>query len=480
MKIEFTEKLKQNYNYTLLGIYENNKLPSNTLKYDKELNGIITKSITNSNFKGNIGEHLIIHSEKIILIGLGNQKKLTNLSFEKIGGKIGKLLTKEQVKTALLYLDNFDDEKLYEIILGAVLKTYTFDKYKTQKEYNDTTLYIHTENPIKAKENFNNTKAIIDGITTTRNLANEPSNILTTTKFTIEAKKLSKLGIKIEILDEKALKKMGANLILSVGQGSKYPPYIITMQYTGNKKSKDYIALIGKGLCFDSGGISIKPSAHMDEMKSDMTGGATILGIMEMIAKQKSNKNIIGVIGLAENMPDGNSYKPGDIIKSLSGKTVEVLNTDAEGRLVLADCITYTQNKYHPTTIIDFATLTGAIIIALGEQKAGLFTNSSSLAKQLLESGERTGDELWQLPLSKTYNDMLKSSVADMINTSKPERQAGSITAAEFLHNFVDEKIKWAHIDIAGTAWTTKGTDTSPAGLTGFGVKLINDYLKEV
>lgn len=478
MQILFTEKIKNNYDLTILGIYEGNKFSQTTTKFDKETKGLISKSIKNSNFKGKIGNTLLIHSEKLLLIGLGNPNELDRLNLNKIGGIIGKTIEKAKIKTSLLYLDNLNDEKNFEISFGAKLKTYKFDKYITKdKKENETSIYIHSENPTKSQKDFLNTNAIIDGIITTRNLATEPSNILTTTEFANITKKLSKLGIKIEIIDEKELKKMGANLILAVGQGSKYPSYIAVMKYTGNKKSKNTIALVGKGLCFDSGGISLKPSAHMDEMKTDMTGAATILGIMEMLAKQKSKNNVIGIIGIAENMPDGNSYKPGDIIKSLSGQTVEILNTDAEGRLVLADCITYAKNKFKPDLIIDFATLTGAIMIALGEYKAGLFSNSDKLAKQLFEAGEKSNDELWQFPLSKKYNKMLSSPVADMANISHPDRLAGSITAAEFLHNFANET-PWAHIDIAGTSWISSETEISPKGATGFGVRLIYEFLK--
>lgn len=292
MQIKFTEIIKDNYDYTILGVYEGNKLSQTATKFDKDLKGIITKSLKNSSFTGKTGEILIIHSEKIILTGLGNAGELTTPTLNKIGGIIGTTLKKEKVSTTLLMLDNFEDKKNFEIIYGAKLKTYKFDKYLTKDKGNfNCTLFVHTENPTKSKEDFTEINSIIDGVITTRNLATEPSNILTTTEFTKQIKYLSKLGISIEIIDEKQLKKMGANLILAVGKGSAYPPYIVIMKYTGNKKSKKTIALVGKGLCFDSGGISIKPSAHMDEMKSDMTGAATVVGIMEMIAKQKAKIN---------------------------------------------------------------------------------------------------------------------------------------------------------------------------------------------
>lgn len=479
MNIKFTSEINKDYDLTIIGIYKKNKFSDIANKTDKKLNGIISKSIKNSTFNGEIGDLVHIHSEKLLIVGLGEEKDLTEINLQKIGGKIGIILQKEKVKNSFIFLDNFSDENNFKIIYGLILKTYTFTKYKTENTDDKTnqTIFVYSQNPQKSENDFLKTKAIIDGITTTRNLANEPSNVLTTTEFVKEVKNLSKLGIKIEIIDEKQLKKMGANLILSVAKGSEYPPYIVSMSYTGNKKSKNTIGIIGKGLCFDSGGISIKPSKGMDEMKSDMTGAATVVGIMESLAKRKAKVNVVGVIGLAENMPDGNSYKPGDVIKSLSGKTVEVLNTDAEGRLVLGDCITYTIRNFKPNLIIDFATLTGAIIVALGEEITGLFSNNKELAKKLITSGLKTGEELWQMPMGTKFKNMIKSDIADMNNLGKPERTASSITAAEFLENFVENDTPWAHLDIAGTAWTSFGNDISPKGLTGVGVNLINEFI---
>lgn len=476
MNTKFTSDIKKNYDITVLGVYKNNKLSQPTTKFDGERNDIISTSIKNSKFDGDIGKSLFIYSEKLLLIGLGEQKNLDNLALQKIGGKIGSLLKSEKLENAFVMLDNFSDEKLFNLAYGANLKTYEFNKYKSEAKEHKLTLNFYSENPQKSEGDFLKTQSIIDGVITTRNLANEPSNILTTTEFVKQTKKLSKLGVKIEVIDEAELKKMGANLILAVGSGSSHPPYIVVMKYTGNKKSKNKIALIGKGLCFDSGGISLKPSKGMDEMKSDMTGAATVVGIMESLAKQKAKVNVVGIIGIAENMPDGNSYKPGDIIKSLSGKTVEVLDTDAEGRLVLADCITYTVQKIKPNLMIDFATLTGAIIVALGDETTGLFTNNEKLAKQLTEAGQKTGEEVWQLPMGKKYKKMIESDIADMKNLGTPLRSAGSITAAEFLDNFTDGT-SWAHLDIAGTAWTT-GNDIAPKGMTGVGINLINEFIE--
>ena len=480
MDIKFTSDINKNYDIRILGVFGEKKLSKLTEKFDKNLGGLISKSIKNSNFIGKIGDVLDIFSENIMLVGLGNQNEFDDAKLHKIGGIISSHLLKIKKENVLLMLDNFDDEKNFAIVYGAVLKAYKFDKYKTVDcEKNNITVNVYSQNPKKSNDEFCDVKAIIDGVITTRNLANEPSNVLNTSSFVNEAKKLSKFGVKIEVLDEKALKKMGANLILAVGAGSKNPPYMVVMKYTGNKKSKDTIALIGKGLCFDSGGICIKPSKGMDEMKSDMTGAATVIGIMESIAKRKLPVNVSGVVGIAENLPDGASYKPGDVIKSLSGKTVEVLDTDAEGRLVLADCITYVVKKIKPKFMLDFATLTGAVVVALGDETTGLFSNDENLVCKFKVASKESCEDVWQLPMGKKFADMIKSDIADVKNLGEPSRHAGSITAAEFL-KFFTEDVPWVHLDIAGTAWTIKGNDISPKGMTGVGVALVNKLLEKI
>ena len=480
MDIKFTSDINKNYDVTVLGIFDGGKFSKLAEKFEKNLNGIISKSIKNSYFKGKVGDVMDIFSENIVLVGLGKFEKIDDAVLHKIGGIVGEHLVKIKKENAFLMFDNFDDRKNFLVAYGAMLKTYKFDKYKTEIEKGpDVVLNIYSQNPKKSFEEFSNVRAVVDGVITTRNLANEPSNVLTTTAFIKEVKKLSKLGIKIEVLDEKELKKIGANLILAVGAGSKNPPYIVVMKYVGNKKSNSNYALIGKGLCFDSGGICIKPSKGMDEMKSDMTGAATVVGIMESLAKRKLNLNVTGVIGLAENMPDGASYKPGDVIKSLSGKTVEVLDTDAEGRLVLADCISYAVKKVKPEFMIDFATLTGAIIVALGDEVTGLFSNNDYLVEKIKIAGKNSCEDVWQLPMGDNFKNMIKSDIADIRNLGNPSRTAGSITAAEFLKCFTDD-VPWAHLDIAGTAWTVKGNDIAPKGMTGVGVALVNKLFENL
>ena len=480
MNIKFTSDINKNYDVKILGVFDEKKFSKLTEKFDKNLNGLIARSIENSNFTGKVGDVIDIFSENIMLVGLGKQTEFDDKKLHKIGGIISSHLLKIKKENVLLMLDNFEDRKNFAIIYGAILKAYKFDKYKTsEKDKNEIVFNVYSQNPKKSGEDFKDVMAVIDGVITTRDLANEPSNVLNTTAFVKEAKKLSKFGIKIEVLDENNLKKIGANLILAVGAGSKNPPYIVVMKYAGNKKSKNTIALVGKGLCFDSGGICIKPSKGMDEMKSDMTGAATVIGIMESIAKRKLPVNVVGIIGLAENMPDGASYKPGDVIKSLSGKTVEVLDTDAEGRLVLADCLTYAVKKCNPQFIIDFATLTGAIIVALGDETTGLFSNNEKLVMDIKVASEESCEDVWQLPMGKKFADMIKSDIADVKNLGEPSRHAGSITAAEFLKFFVED-VPWAHLDIAGTAWTVKENDIAPKGMTGVGVALVNKMLEKM
>ena len=472
MNIKFTSDINKDYDVKILGVFNEKKLSKLTEKFDKNLNGLISKSIQNSNFTGKVGDVIDIFSENIMLVGLGKQTEFDDEKLHKIGGIISSHLLKIKKENVILMLDNFDDEKNFAVIYGAVLKAYKFDKYKTsEKEKNEIVFNVYSQNPKKSNDEFKDVKAVIDGVITTRNLANEPSNVLNTTVFISEVKKLSKFGVKVEVLDEKYLNKIGA--------GSKNPPYIAVMKYTGNKKSKDTIALVGKGLCFDSGGICIKPSKGMGEMKSDMTGAATVVGIMESIAKRKLPVNVVGIVGLAENMPDGASYKPGDVIKSLSSKTVEGLDTDAEGRLVLADCITYAVKKYKPQFIIDFATLTGAIVVALGDETTGLFSNNEKLVNDIKIASEESCEYVWQLPMGKKFADMIKSDIADVKNLGEPSRHAGSITAAEFL-KFFTEDVPWAHLDIAGTAWTVKGNDIAPKGMTGVGVALVNKMLEKM
>ncbi len=311
-----------------------------------------------------------------------------------------------------------------------------------------------------------------------RDLVSEPPNILNPKKYTEEIKKLKKLGLKIEILDEKKMKKLGMHSLLGVGQGSENESYLVVIRWNGAKSNFGKpLSFVGKGVCFDTGGISLKPARFMEEMKYDMGGSAVVVGLMKCLALRKAKVNAVGVVGLVENMPDGNAQRPGDIVRSYSGKTIEVLNTDAEGRLVLADALTYTEKKYNPKFIIDLATLTGAIIIALGEEYAGLFSNNTKLSQELYEIGNKINEKVWRLPLHKNYDRLMNSAYADVQNINYAGG-AGSITAAQFLQRFILKETPWVHLDIAGMAFSKKAASLNSGGATGFGVRLLNDLIK--
>ncbi|MEQ1788982.1 MAG: leucyl aminopeptidase, partial [Rickettsiales bacterium] len=330
-----------------------------------------------------------------------------------------------------------------------------------------------------AAKPYNTLEAVADGVVFTRNLVSEPANIINPETLAEQCKTLKKLGVEVEILDEEDMHKLGFGALLGVGQGSAIESYLVIMKWNGlGEKSKTApLAFVGKGVTFDTGGISIKPAGGMEEMKWDMGGAGTVIGLMKALAGRKAKVNVVGVVGLVENMPSGNAQRPGDVVTSYSGQTIEVLNTDAEGRLVLADALWYTQKHFKPKFIVDLATLTGAIIVALGTSRAGLFSNNDKLAEQLFKTGAKVGEEVWRLPLGDVYDKQINSDIADMQNIGK-EREAGSITAAQFLQRFVND-VPWAHLDIAGTAWSKKDTDITPKGGTGYGVRLLNQLVED-
>jgi len=363
------------------------------------------------------------------------------------------------------------------IAFGMGLKAYSFDKYKTTKATKKVNhVKFITHHFVTTQNIYKEYDSILNGVNLTRDLVNEPSNVLTPIEFVSRIKNLSSPNLNIRILDQKKMKQLGMEALLAVSDGSRLDPYVAIIEYLPIKDQKPLL-ILGKGVTFDSGGISIKPSGGMDEMKGDMAGAATVVGLMKVLDEKKPNLNVIGIVGLVENMTDGNAMRPGDIIKSMSGKTIEVLNTDAEGRLVLADLATYTLKNYQPRAIIDLATLTGAILVALGQEMAGLFSNNDNLAEQLLKSGKETGELLWRMPIGDKYMEMIKSKVADIKNVGG--RYAGAITAAEFIHAFVED-VPWAHIDIAGTSITSPKTDTNNSWASGFGVRLLCQYVDDL
>ena len=387
-----------------------------------------------------------------------------------------------------LYADSldFENSKLVsffsQFIFGFNLKSYTFNKYKTlnKEKINKKIIFkIISSHKEKIEKKYKYYDAIKEGVFLSRDLVSEPPNVLNPKRYTEEIKKLSKFGLKVEILNEVKLKKLGMNSLLGVGQGSENETFLAIIKWNGVKSNFGKpLAFVGKGVCFDTGGISLKPARFMEEMKYDMGGSAVVVGLMKSLALRKAKVNAVGVVGLVENMPDGNAQRPGDIVKSYSGKTIEVLNTDAEGRLVLADALTYTEEKFKPKFIIDLATLTGAIIMALGEEYAGLFSNNDELSKNIFKASENVNEKVWRLPLHKNYDKLMDSPIADVQNINYAGG-AGSITAAQFLQRFILNKTPWAHLDIAGMAFSKKAANLNPGGATGFGVRLLNNLIKE-
>ena len=368
-----------------------------------------------------------------------------------------------------------------EFILGYTLKSYTFDIYKTLDKKNskkNVICKIITFHKEKIEKKYKHYDAIKSGVFLTRDLVSEPGNILHPDEYARRLVKLKKYGLKVTVYDEKKLKKLGCNALVGVGQGSIRGSYLVTIEWNGSTSKSKPLAFVGKGVCFDTGGISLKPARFMEDMTYDMAGSAVVVGLMKSFALRKAKINAIGVVGLVENMPGGNAQRPGDIVKSFSGKTIEILNTDAEGRLVLADALTFTEKKFKPKFIVDLATLTGAIIVSLGEEYAGLFSNNDELSENIFNAGKKVNEKVWRLPLDKNYDKLMDSKIADVQNINYAGG-AGSITAAQFLQRFILEKTPWAHLDIAGMAFSKKAANLNPGGATGFGVRLLNKLVKE-
>jgi leucyl aminopeptidase len=365
------------------------------------------------------------------------------------------------------------------LALGAVLKSYAFVDHKSgeEKERTTPTLTMMVPKPDEAENACADVGAIAEGVFFTRDLTNEPSNILTTTEFAERLIALSKLGVKVEVLEEKDLEKLGMRTLLAVGHGSPSPSKVVVMEWNGGKKGNKPFALIGKGVVFDTGGISLKPAGGMEDMTMDMGGAGVVSGVMKTLALRKAKANVVGIVGLVENMPDGLAQRPGDVVTSMKGDTVEVINTDAEGRLVLADVLWYAQDRFEPASMIDLATLTGAIIIGLGHDNAGVFSNNDSFCNRFLKAAGAEGEGAWRLPLGPAYDKLLKSQIADMKNVGG--RAAGSITAAQFLQRFVKEDCPWIHLDIAGVASVKTATALAPKGATGWGVMALNRLIAD-
>jgi len=445
----------------------------------KEINSLLLKNKDEDYFVFNY------HStkpKKIIFINQNNKDEFEN---QNIGGKVISEIKLAKDINVIFSNENKSLENYYfNFFLGCFLKKYSFTKYKTIFKKNENAKEIINLLITSSNKNFfikikNNIENIVNGVFLTRDLVSEPPNYLNPEKFVSEIKKLSTLGLKVDVFDSSKMKKIGMNALLGVAQGSKNLPYFVTITWKpNNSKNKKPLSFIGKGVCFDTGGISLKPAKFMEDMKYDMAGAGAVVGLMKTLALRKSKSYVVGAVALVENMPGGSAQRPGDIVKSYSGKTIEVLNTDAEGRLILADAIYYIDEQYKPELIVDLATLTGAIVVSLGSEYAGLFSNNDKLSEKLIKAGEIENEKLWRFPLHKNYDKLMESKVADMQNINY-SGGAGSITAAQFLQRFLKNGTPWAHLDIAGMAWTKKDLETIPTGATGYGVKLLNKFVEK-
>ncbi len=420
----------------------------------------------------------ISSKRKIILVSI--KKNITSSEIENLGAKFYDQF-KELKNSEFNVNSDTASNKLKNVVgyflHGLRLKSYKFEKYKSKKNKKNFYVFVTGKNK-PSKEDQVKFKAIEEGTFYTRDLVSEPGNILHPDEYAKRLNLLKKFGLSINIYDEKKLKKLGMNTLLGVGQGSIRGSYLVTMEWNGLKNDSKPIAFVGKGVCFDTGGISLKPAKFMEDMTYDMAGSAVVVGLMKSLALRKAKINAVGVVGLVENMPGGNAQRPGDIVKSYSGQTVEILNTDAEGRLVLADALTYTEKKFKPKFIVDLATLTGAIIVSLGSEYAGLFSNDDKLSKQIIGVGENVEEKVWRMPLNKNFDKLIDSKNADMQNINYVGG-AGSTTAAQFLQRFILNKTPWAHLDIAGMAFSKYGGALNSGGATGYGVRLLNKLIEE-
>ncbi len=446
-----------------------------------QLTPSVKQALKQADFKAKNAEIVTVLGEKnkMIIVGIGSNNTPTD--YQQVGGQLVNTL---QHETSAVYYPTQSDNttECVQVAFGLLLGAYRFDKYKTQQKQTDKhqlkTITFIVSNPTQAKKEFEKVKIIAESIYMARDLCSEPANVLTPVAFADIISNLTECGLEIDILTPEELTQQQFGLLLSVAQGSDNPPCVAILKWQGNSKKKGYdYGLVGKGVTFDSGGISLKPGAGMGDMKQDMTGAAVVTATMRALACQKVKKNVVGIVGLVENMPSGHATRPGDIVQSLSGQTVEILNTDAEGRLVLADCLTYLQNTFKPAKIIDLATLTGAILVSLGEEYAGLFSNDDSFADELLQTGKATNEQLWRMPMNDAFDKMIDSSVADMKNMGG--KYAGSSTAACFLGRFIQKGNIWAHLDIAGVDKYEKSKPTCPKGATGWGVLLLNELISK-
>ncbi|MBT5940687.1 MAG: leucyl aminopeptidase [Rhodospirillaceae bacterium] len=495
MKITFIKPGLPATGVVVVSASAGNKLSASAVKLNKKSNGALSRAIRASNFEGKKGQSLTVMAlagtklDAVMIVGLGKPGDVTELEMQRLGGLIYAGTKQAKKGSVTVAVDAVTGANITapniatEIAFGANLRSYRFDKYITKLKPADKpsikSLTLQCSGFTNARKKYAGLGKVAEGVFLTRDLISEPGNVIYPDSLAKQAKSLEKLGVKVQILGEAQMRKLGMGALLGVGQGSAHESKLAIMQWNGGPKGKGKaaqpIAFVGKGVTFDTGGISLKPSLGLAELKVDMGGSGVVIGLMKALAGRKAKVNAVGVIGLVENMPDGNAQRPGDIVTSMSGQTIEVLDTDAEGRLVLCDALYYTNQRFKPKFMVNLATLTGAIMIALAHHYCGLFSNNDQLAERLTRAGLDVDEKLWRMPMSEDYDKMINSKVADMKNIAG--RKGGAITAAQFLQRHVGNT-PWAHLDISGVALTEVDTPLAPEGSTGFGVRLLDRLIK--
>jgi leucyl aminopeptidase len=496
MKVTFGPTTLPNTGAVVAFAFADRVLSPTAERLDKTTGGAIKRALAASRFTGKSGQTLTVlapsgvKASRIVLVGLGKAAEVNDLTAERAGGETVATLGKSGDKTATVMVDKLAGVKLAtadfaaHVAYGAELRGYRFDKYRTKEEADAKpsleAVVVASEDQAGAKKAYQPLEKVAEAISFTRDLVSEPANVIFPASLADRAKALTKLGVTVQVLGKAEMQKLGMGALLGVAQGSTNEAKLVVMRWNGAPRARDKrpIAFVGKGVTFDTGGISIKPAANMEDMKWDMGGAGVVMGTMMALAGRKAKVNAVGIAGLVENMPSGTAQRPGDVVTTMSGQTVEVINTDAEGRLVLCDAMWYCQEKFKPRAMIDLATLTGAIIISLGYEHAGLFSNDDELSERLTAAGKAVGEPLWRMPLGDAYDRLINSDIADMRNVSTG-REAGSITAAQYLQRFVQKGVPWAHLDIAGVTWSKKDAPTVPKGGTAFGVRLLERLVRE-
>ncbi|TAE34650.1 MAG: leucyl aminopeptidase [Alphaproteobacteria bacterium] len=489
-RTEWQQQANQERSLCVLFVNEDKTLGTIAKSLDVQMDGALTKALHSPYMKGKAGQSVTVIPSQgvawswVVVCGMGDAASRTSMSYEQAAGEA----VKRANELGATHLTIMLEEEMIvaecakgiaeaHMMLGARLGAYYFGKYFTTKKEHELPCVQHVVicgDDGAAQTHHPRLEALAEGMIATRDVVSEPANVLHPQSFAQKCEDMRALGLEVQVLGEDEMRALGMNALLGVGQGSVRASQLVVLRWNGTtKKDSAPIAFVGKGVCFDSGGISIKPAAGMEEMKWDMGGAGAVYGVMRTLALRKACVHAVGILGLVENMPDGNAQRPGDVVVSYSGQTIEVNNTDAEGRLVLADALWYVQEKFRPHTVIDLATLTGAIIVSLGKKYAGLFSNNDELAQRIMGLGDETGDETWRLPMGDYYDKQINSDIADMQNVGT-DKEAGSITAAQFLQRFIQKDVAWAHVDIAGTAWRKKATATSPKGATAYGVRLLD------